>query len=130
MLLADRFNLLDSLLFRSGLESDNPHVPNERTPEAIMDSEATFRDACRTYLDKGLQRTLHLIGLETSDPESPALTLCSTKAWEIELEMFARFQSNNSADLISPEYKEKARTPEMVVRRLRQSKCMHRSTSW
>ena len=112
MLLADRYDLLDSLLSRSGLESESPNMPDAPTLEALNDSEATFRDACRSYLDKGLQRTLHLIGLEPSDPESPALTLCSTKAWEIELEMFARFQANRSSDdiVLSPEYKEKART--------------------
>lgn len=106
MLLADRHSLLDSLLARSSLESDSQNTP---ILETISDSHCTFREACRSHLDKGLQKTLHLIGLDSLDPESAALTLCSTKAWEIELEMFARFQANRGADVISTDYKEKAR---------------------
>ena len=109
-LLTDRFNLLDALLARSELESDDLTMPDVPNLEVLSEEKPTVRDACRAYLEKGLRRTLHLIGLEPTDPESPAHTLCAMKAWEIELEVYTRFQASQGTNEVSLEYKEKAQT--------------------
>ena len=110
-LLADRFELLDSLLARSDLESESSNTPDGSNLRVFNETEVTVRGSCRSQLERGLQRTLHLIGLEPSDPESPALTLCSTKAWEIELEIYSRFlASQGVATEMAAEYTEKVHT--------------------
>ena len=109
-LLTDRFNLLDALLARSELESDNLIMPDVPNLEMLSEEKATVRDAFRVNLEKGLRRILGLIGLEPTNPESPALTLCATKAWEIELEVYTRFQASQGANEVPLEYKEKAQT--------------------
>jgi len=103
--LTDRYDLLDSLLSRCGLEEEDL---DDFGDIAVDDSDNIyFRNKCRGDLDKGLQKSLHLVELAPVDAHSPAFTLCSTIAWEIELELFTRYQFNEDTTVMSPDYEEK-----------------------
>ena len=110
-LVDDRSLLLESLLYRKSIaekESTNAgQLPLATQPLRI------FRDACRSYIEKSFSRALKAAGL-TSVPRMndyreidsyPAL-----KAWEIENEMFERFQSELGVSRVSEEYRSKARS--------------------
>jgi len=113
-LLIDRFNLLDSLMKRIVFfeKYDTADPPLVRS---VSNVEWTYRETCRSCLEKALLRTMDMIGLEQPAAGSPVLALCSTKAWEIEFEMYSRFQVSSQTDGLSLEYKSKARTLRWVL---------------
>ena len=108
-ILKDRFELLDSLLSRGTIayENEEPHTPTLRNL-GILDG--SFRDTCRLYFEKALRKGLQMMGFQDDDPDMNDIAFCVTKAWEIEFEMYNRFQVNCGDNIISPEYRDKART--------------------
>jgi hypothetical protein len=114
-LLEDRFCLLDSLTCRSAVEFQTHDGANQFPFDSVEISEGTFRDTCRTFLEKALRKGLQLMGLQPESEEMVEFTFCAVKAWEIEFEMYARFQANFNENVISPEYREKARTLRWVL---------------
>lgn len=108
-MLKDRFELLDSLLSRSALEYDSDDL-EAPSLENIEIPQGSFRDTCRLYLEKALRKGIQLMELQQEDPELSDITFCIMKAWEIELEMYNRFQADHDENVISPEYRGKARS--------------------
>ncbi|CAB9514346.1 Transcription factor S-II (TFIIS), central domain [Seminavis robusta] len=106
-LVQDRFELCDALLARSSLEydaSDDAGVASHN----LTVREGTFRETCRSCLKQSLVRAAELMGIHSTD-DLVDLTLFASKAYDIEQEMFSRFQIAASANVMSNEYKTKAR---------------------
>jgi hypothetical protein len=77
------------------------------------ETEKTFRDTCRSYIEKTLSKATRVVGL----PSLPTLneygevgSYCAIKAWEIEHEMFERFQGELGLSRVAEEYRSKARS--------------------
>ncbi len=106
-LLDDRFILLESLLYRKSVAG------NQGENETIVGDETqNFRDICRNYLVTSLTEALKAIGFANLHEEfSPILLegLCSIKGWEIEGEMFIKFQEHLGITRVSEDYRSKAR---------------------
>jgi hypothetical protein len=110
-LLDDRFLLLESLLYRKTIfDSQKPATVTELPSPA--QSERTFRDTCRSYIEKSLSKAVKVVGM-VSLPEIINLgeleTFCAIKAWEVENEMFENFQEELGISRVSEEYRNKAR---------------------
>lgn len=106
-LLDDRFLLLESLLHRKSIAADQ--IATDLLPD---DASPTFRDICRSYLVASLTEALKSIGMTGLTEEfDPILleTLCSMKAWEIEGEMYIKFQDEIGVTRVSEDYRSKAR---------------------
>ena len=111
-LLADRFLLLDSMLHRKSLSSGRFAVSQGDFLNA-QPSSATFRDNCRMYLEKALINGVKILGLDDSTESSSSdetVSFCALKAWEIENELFDRFQATLGWTRMSDEYRDKARS--------------------
>ena len=106
-LLDDRWVLLESLLYRKSL------VPFLYSAQVLADVDGrSFRDACRSSLVTSFYRAATTIGLTNFRKcFSPGVleSFCFTKAWEIENEMFDRFQDDLGVTRVSDEYRTKAR---------------------
>jgi len=105
--LDERFLLLETLLYRRFLAQGKE--PNNALIEGGKD---TFREICRSYLVTSLNEALKTIGMTKLDDElSPGVieSLCSMRAWEIESEMFVKFQVELGTTRVSEEYRSKAR---------------------
>jgi hypothetical protein len=106
-LLDDRFLLLESLLYRKALfvETTSPPISKE--------SETSFRDTCRAYIGRSLSKALKVFGM-TDRPETMKSTNLEShaaiKAWEIENEMYDKFQEELGLAKVSDEYRNKARS--------------------
>ncbi|KAG7363444.1 transcription factor S-II TFIIS [Nitzschia inconspicua] len=100
----DRFNILDTVLYRrttalpDGVDFE-PNIP--------FDCEKNFRITCIGNLEAALVKALDQLPLDL-DYRNDKDSLCALKAWEIENEMFDRFQSGIGTSLVSTEYREKA----------------------
>jgi hypothetical protein len=109
-LLDDRPRLLESLLYRKSLDGSQQFGPTEND---AAPPQTTFRDTCRTYLEKALSKGMKLLSID-SLPEPPntdeITAYCTLKAWEIENEMFDRFQESLGVNRVSDEYRDKARS--------------------
>jgi hypothetical protein len=109
-LLDDRTRLLESLLYRTSLDGSRKDTPPEND---AAPPQTTFRDTCRTYLEKALGKGMKLLSID-SLPEPPnadeMTAYCTLKAWEIENEMFDRFQESLGVSRVSDEYRDKARS--------------------
>lgn len=109
-LLDDRPRLLESLLYRKSLDGSRQSSPTENDEAP---PQTTFRDTCRAYLEKALSKGMKLLSID-SLPEPPntdeITTYCTLKAWEIENEMFDRFQESLGVSRVSDEYRDKARS--------------------
>jgi hypothetical protein len=106
----DRNLLLESLLYRRSLPGDlqaPSSAPSEDPPFANYQS--TFRDKCREYLEKALNKGLKVLNMD-SHHESEGNSLCLLKAWEIENELFEHFQGELGIFSHSEEYRDKVRS--------------------
>lgn len=106
-LLDDRFVLLESLLYRKSF------VATQQATEGLPEAGGkTFRDACRSYLVTSFTKAAKTIGMiKLRNNFSPRVveSFCCIKAWEIENEMFDRFQDDLGVTRVSDEYRNKAR---------------------
>ena len=110
-LLDDRFLLLDSVLYRKSIHERRTGAPSTDLSD-LTKSDRTFRDACRSYIESGLRKALRVIGMD-SLPELNELgeidSFCALKAWEVENEMFEKFQGEFGTSRVSDDYRSKAR---------------------
>jgi hypothetical protein len=103
----DRFDLLDTLLYRRET-ARNVDNDIEETQFSALENKASFRDVCRSNLENALLRAAWVLNLESAGV-SGSEDLCALKAWEIELEMFETFQ-DETTDTVSEGYRVKARS--------------------
>jgi len=111
-LYGDRFELLDSLLYRREIAHDLFIEPTE-LPIAAHESKPSLRDVCRSNLENALSRAAWILNLELAGV-SGVEDLCSLKAWEIELEMYEAFQDENTNVLLDA-YRAKARSLKNIL---------------
>ena len=111
-LLDDRFHLLESLLHRNNISSKKP-AEETRDLSPAHQPDRTFRDACRSYIEKSLKKALKTVGMvattESNDESKEIESFCGIKAWEVETEMFEKFQDEFGLSRVSEEYRNKAR---------------------
>jgi hypothetical protein len=101
-----RFTLMESLLYRRALEIARDEV---RLP---ADGQKTFRDSCKSILVESFSKVIKSVGMHRlSDRIAPDVlqSLCSIRTWEIENELFDRFQFGLGITKASPEYFAKVR---------------------
>mmetsp|Transcript_12615 Transcript_12615/g.30122 ORF Transcript_12615/g.30122 Transcript_12615/m.30122 type:complete len:2002 (-) Transcript_12615:73-6078(-) len=110
----DRFLLLDSLLYRSSLlENDWVDDASHAGDNSIFPGDSThrtFRDSCRSYIEKALSKALRITGMSSLSDFADVDSFCAVKAWEIEGAMFERYQGDFGISKISEEYRDKARS--------------------
>lgn len=104
-LMPDRSFLLESLSYRKSIASGQTDAPSGE----LLEFRKTFRDTCRSYLERAFGRSLKACGV-TLIPELQNLdALCAQKSWEIESVMFERFQGDYGTSRLSDGYRDKAR---------------------
>ena len=104
----DRGLLLDSLLYRRSIPKDpKSQIFPDDPPHA--EHQVTFRDTCREYLEKALNKGVTLLNIG-NDVQAHASNFCALKAWEIENELFEEFQSELGISRVSDGYRSKARS--------------------
>jgi hypothetical protein len=111
-LLDDRFLLLESLSYRKSLSESPQDASAAQYPQQAQ-GQALFRDTCRSFLEKGLTRGMKLLGMDygpDAQDRQEVEAYCAFKAWEIENEMFDRFQGTLGISRVSDEYRDKARS--------------------
>jgi Transcription factor S-II (TFIIS), central domain len=103
-LVQNRHVLLDSLSRRQVTETKA-----EKPLVATNTKDGPFRGAARVLLQNALLNGVSVMGLDNSTDE--AIAFCALKAWAIENELFASFQSEPAFGdaKISPEYRDFAR---------------------
>jgi hypothetical protein len=106
----DRFVLLDALLYRresagNPIDADVDYT----TSFPALEPETNFRDTCRSNLERAFLKAAAVLNLESGE-DSGIEDLSALKAWEIENEMFERFQDDFGTTRVSEEYREKARS--------------------
>lgn len=110
----DRFLLLDSILYRSSLvENDSAYDESYEGDNSIFPGDSThktFRDSCRSYIEKALSKALNITGMSSLPDLADMDSFCAIKAWEIEGAMFERYQFDLGISKISEEYRDKARS--------------------
>jgi Transcription factor S-II (TFIIS), central domain len=106
----ERFGHLDALMYRRTTASiDNGDEMVQTNDPSPFDSTPTFRDTCRANLKNAFIKAVEKLSLDLIDGNSTE-SLCALRAWEIENEMFAKFQGDIGTSRVSPEYREKARS--------------------
>ncbi|CAJ1888328.1 unnamed protein product [Cylindrotheca closterium] len=111
----DRFLLLDSLLYRSSLvenddSADDASHAGDNSTFPGDSNHRTFRDSCRSYIEKALSKALKITGMSSLPDLADMDSFCAIKAWEIEGAMFERYQGDFGISKISEEYRDKARS--------------------
>ena len=112
-LLTERVSMLDALLYRRSLQPTEVSVSQSNDIDEILQDPKSFRDKCRSALDKALRKgtgILKLSELEDAPPPEHLEALCSLKAWEIENLMFDRYQGQVGSYMCTNEYRDKARS--------------------
>ena len=111
-LVDDRFLLLDSVLYRT-VAADGHQFAAPSIPLNALGAEKIFRDVCRDNLENCLKKAVEFVGLDKgskSIARNDMNSHCAMIAWEVELEMFERFQGELGIYRISDEYRNKARS--------------------
>jgi len=98
-----RFILLESLLYRRFLDVSRDDVP------LPADGQKTFRDTCRSILLDCFMKALKTVGMHHLFKLNVLQSFCSSRTWEIENEMFDRYQDSLGASKASQEYTKKCR---------------------
>jgi hypothetical protein len=111
-LVDDRFLLLESLLYRTtAADGQQFSIPNNSPPG--LEPERNFRDACRSYIERSLAKAASAVGMENasqSNEDGDIKSYCAIVAWEVEREMFERFQGEIGISRVSDQYRNKARS--------------------
>ena len=105
----DRFVLLDALLYRRESAGDHIDADVDTTLFPALEPETTFRDTCRSNLERAFLKAASVLNLESGE-DSGIEDLSALKAWEIENEMFERFQDDFGTTRVSEEYRQKIRS--------------------
>lgn len=111
--LNDRSILLNSLLYRKSMVETNPIISATEDTSGLIPNDSinrTFRDSCRSYIEKAFDKALRIAGVPSLPGVENAQDFCATKAWEIEDAMFERFQGEHGTSRISEDYRDKARS--------------------
>lgn len=112
-LVDDRSVLLESLLYRRAMAGNDDEVSVPGPPPKGNENDRTFRDSCRSYLERCFLKALATVGLGNhSGQESTEewKSCCAIKAWEIETTMYERYQGGLGLRSVSDEYRNKARS--------------------
>jgi len=102
----DRFVILDSLLYRRESADDIDADADTVSFPALQPT--SFRDKCRSNLESAFLKATAVLNLESRD-DPDVDDLAALKAWEVENEMFERFQDLGTTR-VSEEYGKKARS--------------------
>eukprot|EP00980_Cylindrotheca_fusiformis_P009231 scaffold2012_cov193-Cylindrotheca_fusiformis.AAC.3 len=110
--LSDRPDLLDALLCRMSIREASPGTTSSAVFELLPDDSVnrTFRDLCRSYIEKAFYKSLKISGISSLPGLGNAEDYCAMKAWEIEDAMYERFQGEYGVSRISEDYRDKARS--------------------
>lgn len=100
----DRFRLLDALLSRRSISTKCSDLQHEQEPE-----QGFFRSSLRLVLQRALSKNSKQLGVADS-LQGKMPYFCSLRAWEIERALFESYQLDLSESLMSPEYRDKARS--------------------
>ena len=101
-----RFVLMESLLYRRFLDVSRDDVP------LPTDGQKSFRDTCRTILMERFVNALKTVGMHhlySTVMLNALQSFCSIRTWEIENEMFDRYQESLGSSKASQEYMKKCR---------------------
>lgn len=105
----DRFRLLDALLHRRE-GADNIMPLHDNTASfAAHQPERSYRDECRSNLESAFVNAAAVLNLD-SENDSSVKDLAALKAWEIEKEMFNKFQEQAGMNYVTELYEEKAQS--------------------